>query len=93
MPFPWPCALGYYGDTMTGHGFHSTASTLLHELGYPSDVIERQLARKKSNAVKDAYNRAQHLPKRVNKMMQAWSDYLDGLRIGADVVPIQRKAD
>lgn len=82
-------ALGFAGDTMTGHGFRSTASTLLHEQGYPSDVIERQLAHKESNAVKDAYNRAQHLPER-KAMMQAWADYLDGLRIGADVVPIRR---
>jgi hypothetical protein len=42
--------------------------------------------------VKDDYNRAQHLPERV-RMMQAWADYLDGLRKGADVVPIRRKAD
>ncbi|MHB1895296.1 MAG: tyrosine-type recombinase/integrase [Metallibacterium sp.] len=84
-------ALGYDGDTMTGHGFRSTASTLLHEQGYPSDVIERQLAHKESNAVKEAYNRAQHLPERV-KMMQAWADYLDDLRKGADVVPIKRGA-
>ncbi len=82
-------ALGYSGDTMTAHGFRSTASTLLHEQGYPSDVIERQLAHRESNAVKDAYNRAAHLPERV-KMMQAWADYLDGLRKGADVVPIRR---
>ena len=82
-------SLGYDGSTMTGHGFRSTASTLLHEQGYPSDVIERQLAHKEANAVKDAYNRAQHLPERV-KMMQAWADYLDSLRIGADVIPIKR---
>ncbi len=85
-------SLGYDGDTMTAHGFRSTASTLLHELGYPSDVIERQLAHKERNAVKDAYNRAQHLPER-RKMMQAWADYLDALRKGADVVPIRRKSD
>ena len=85
-------SLGYDGDTMTAHGFRSTASTLLHELGHPSDVIERQLAHKERNAVKDAYNRAQHLPER-RKMMQAWADYLDGLRKGGDVVPIRRKAD
>lgn len=76
---------------MTAHGFRSTASTLLHEMGYPPDVIERQLAHEESNAVKDTYNRAQHLPERV-KMMQAWTDYLDGLRIGADVVPFKRGA-
>ena len=82
-------SLGYDGSTMTGHGFRSTASTLLHEQGYPSDVIERQLAHKEANAVKDAYNRAQHLPERI-AMMQAWADYCDTLRIGADVVPIRR---
>ncbi|MDA3914732.1 integrase arm-type DNA-binding domain-containing protein [Oleiagrimonas sp.] len=80
-------ALGYDGDTMTAHGFRGTASTLLHEMGYPSDVIERQLAHKESNAVKEAYNRAQHLPER-RKMMTAWADYLDGLRMGADVIPV-----
>ena len=84
-------ALGYDGQTMTAHGFRSSASTLLHEQGYPSDVIERQLAHKEGNAVKDAYNRAQHLRERI-KMMQAWADYLDGLRNGADVVPIRRGA-
>ena len=84
-------SLGYDGDTMTAHGFRSTASTLLHEQGYPSDVIERQLAHKEANAVKDAYNRAQHLPER-RTMMQAWADYCDALRIGADVVPIRRGA-
>ena len=84
-------ALGYSGDTMTTHGFRTTASTLLHEQGYPSDVIERQLAHKEGNAVKDAYNRAAHLPERI-RMMQAWADYLDGLRKGADVVPIKRGA-
>ncbi len=83
-------ALGYDGDTMTAHGFRSTASTLLHEQGYPSDVIERQLAHKEGNAVKDAYDRAQHLPERI-AMMQAWSDYLDALRKGADVVPFKRR--
>ena len=84
-------ALGYDGDTMTAHGFRSSASTLLHEQGYPSDVIERQLAHKEANAVKDAYNRAQHLPERI-AMMQAWADYCDALRIGANVVPIRRGA-
>ncbi len=84
-------ALGYDGATMTGHGFRSTASTLLHEMGYSPDVIELQLAHAERNQVRAAYNRAAHLPERV-KMMQAWADYLDGLRKGADVVPIRRGA-
>lgn len=84
-------AMGYGGDRMTAHGFRSSASTLLHERGYPSDVIERQLAHKEQNAVKDAYNRAQHLPQRI-AMMQTWADYCDSLRTGADVVPFKHRA-
>ena len=84
-------SLGYDGQTMTAHGFRSTASTLLHEQGYASDVIERQLAHREANAVKDAYNRAQHLPERI-AMMQAWADYCDSLRTGADVVPFKHRA-
>lgn len=81
--------LGYTGDEMTGHGFRSMASTLLHEQGWPSDVIERQLAHAERNKVKAAYNYAEHLPQR-RKMMQAWADYLDGLKGGGKVIPIKR---
>ena len=72
-------AMGYAKDKMTGHGFRTMASTLLHERGFASDVIERQLAHSESNKVKAAYNRAAHLPERKT-MMQAWANYLDKLR-------------
>jgi integrase len=71
--------LGYTKDEMSGHGFRAMASTLLHEQGWPSDVIERQLAHAERNSIKAAYNHAQHLPERRN-MMQAWADYLDQLK-------------
>jgi hypothetical protein len=51
-------------------------------------VIERHLSHAERNSVKAAYNHAEHLPAR-RKMMQAWADYLDKLRKGADVVPIR----
>ena len=73
--------LGYERKRMTAHGFRGMASTILHELGWPSDVIERQLAHGERNEVKAAYNHAEHLPKR-RKMMQAWADHLDKLRTG-----------
>jgi integrase len=82
--------LGYDKDVMTGHGFRTLASTTLHEQGWPSDMIERQLAHAERNKIKAAYNRAEHLPER-RKMMQAWADYLDGLKRGADVVPLRRE--
>jgi integrase len=72
--------LGYSGSEIVAHGFRSMASTLLNEQGWPSDVIERQLAHAERNEVRRAYNRAKYLPERV-KMMQAWADYLDALRL------------
>ncbi len=62
---------------------------MLHEQGWASDVIERQLAQAERNSVKAAYNHAEHLSAR-RKMMQAWADYLDKLRNGGDVAPIRR---
>ena len=73
--------LGYAKEEMSGHGFRAMASTLLHEQGWQSDVIERQLAHIEGNSVKAAYNHAQYLPER-RKMMQAWADYLDVLKFG-----------
>jgi integrase len=54
--------MGYTNGEMTGHGFRSTASTLLHEQGWNHQVIERQLAHAERNAVSAAYNFAKHLP-------------------------------
>jgi integrase len=79
--------LGYPKDEMTGHGFRSMASTILNEQGWHRDAIERQLAHAERNAVRAAYDYAEHLPER-RKMMQAWADYLDGLATGANVVPL-----
>jgi integrase len=67
--------LGYHSRA-TGHGFRATASTILNEIGWNPDVIERQLAHQERNKVRAAYNRAMHLPER-KKMMQAWADMLD----------------
>jgi integrase len=84
--------MGYDKDTMTGHGFRAMARTILDEvLHIRPDFIEHQLA----HAVRDpngrAYNRTAHLEER-RKMMQLWADYLDGLKQGAKVLPMQRKA-
>ena len=81
--------MGFSKDEMTGHGFRAMASTMLHEQGWPSDVIERQLAHAERNKVKAAYNRAGYLPER-RRMMQAWSDYLDALKAGGKVIPMPR---
>ncbi|MEI6599482.1 MAG: integrase arm-type DNA-binding domain-containing protein [Comamonadaceae bacterium] len=81
--------LGYSKEIHTAHGFRALARTIMDEvMGERVDLIEHQLA----HAVKDpngrAYNRTAHLPAR-RLMMQNWANYLDKLRIGADVIPIR----
>ena len=82
-------SLGYDSDTMTAHGFRTTASTLLNEQGWSPDAIERQLAHSPRDQVRAAYNRAQYLDER-RRMMQSWSDYLDGLKNGAQVLAFKK---
>jgi len=81
--------IGYTGEQMSWHGFRAMASTLLNETGYPPDVIELQLAHQERNEVRAAYNRAQRLEER-RKMMQAWANYLDALRVGPNVLALRR---
>jgi integrase len=81
--------MGYAKDEMSGHGFRAMARTILDEvLQFRPDFIEHQLA----HAVRDpngrAYNRTAHLTDR-RRMMQTWSDYLDGLKAGAKVIPFK----
>ena len=80
--------LGYTKTEMTGHGFRSMASTLLNEQAWNRDAIERQLSHAERDAIRAAYNYAEHLPER-RRMMQAWADYLSSLAMGADVIPMQ----
>jgi integrase len=62
----------------TPHGFRHTASTILHEQGFDSLVIERQLAHTDRNAVRAAYNKATYMTER-RRMLQHWADWLDTL--------------
>jgi len=84
--------MGFDGDTMTGHGFRAMARTILDEvLGFRPDYIEHQLAHAVRDPLGRAYNRTQHLNER-KRMMQAWADYLDGLREGATIIPFKARA-
>lgn len=71
--------LGLKG-TQSFHGFRHTASTLLNELGYVGDIIEKQLAHEDTNKVRRVYNKAEYLEQRT-AMMQQWSNYLDKLKL------------
>ncbi|MDD5336154.1 MAG: integrase arm-type DNA-binding domain-containing protein [Rhodoferax sp.] len=78
-------AMGYKGRH-TWHGYRATGRTILRQvLKYPADVIEAQLAHTGQITHGGAYDRATHLEERT-PMIQVWADYLDKLRIGADVI-------
>lgn len=79
--------MGFTNDEMTAHGFRAMARSLLAELGWKPDAIERQLSHKASGPLGAAYDRAAYLDER-KAMMQAWADYLDTLRIRSNVVPM-----
>lgn len=83
--------MGFSKDEMTAHGFRATASSLLNESGkWHPDAIERSLAHGESNAVRGAYHRGTHWKERV-EMAQWWSDHIDQLRNGGEVIQLRRK--
>ncbi|MFB6225360.1 MAG: tyrosine-type recombinase/integrase [Candidatus Paceibacteria bacterium] len=81
--------IGFEKQEMVPHGFRTTASTRLHEMGWNTRLIELQLAHIDQNKTRSAYNKAEHLEDR-RRMMQAWADYLDSLKAGAPVLPFQQ---
>ncbi len=76
--------MGYHSRA-TAHGFRATASTILNEMGYNRDAIERQLAHVESNKVRAAYNRAEYLKDR-KIIMQDWSNLIESMTAGGSVV-------
>ncbi len=83
--------MGWSNDEMTPHGFRAMASTILDNMGYKQEWLVRQLAHEEANKVKAVYKREMwrmYLPERT-AMMQAWADYLDTLKVGAQVIPFR----
>jgi len=60
----------------SAHGFRATASTILNEMGYRSDVIERQLAHAERDKVRASYNHAEYMDER-KAMMQEWASLVE----------------
>ncbi len=60
----------------SGHGFRATASTILNEMGFRSEVVEMQLAHKERNKTRASYNQANYMSERT-AMMQSWADLMD----------------
>lgn len=69
----------------TVHDLRRTASTLLHECGWPSDVVEKALNHT-IGGVRGVYNRAEYAEQR-RMMLQQWADTVDGLLATERVIP------
>jgi hypothetical protein len=82
--------LGYHGRA-TVHGFRASASTMLNELAFDPDVVERQLAHQKRNKVRAAYHRAEYIAER-RTMMQRWADYVDEISSITGAAVLGRRA-
>lgn len=76
-----------YKDKFTPHGIRGTASTILNEMGFRPDVIEKQLDHQERDKTRASYNRADYLEER-RQMMQAWADYLDQIKEVDNIVAI-----
>jgi len=66
------------------HDLRRTASTLLHENGWPSDVVEKALNHT-IGGVRGVYNRAEYASQR-RQMLQFWSDYIESLTTSGKVI-------
>lgn len=84
-------AMGYAGK-FSPHAIRNTGSTMLNEMGFNGDWIERQLAHKDRNETRASYNGAKYLEQR-REMMQQWADHIEALCAGVKVTPIRRKAN
>lgn len=85
--------LDYGNDEHVAHGFRAMARTMMAERlsGIPQDMVEAQLGHGKGGPLGNAYDRAEYMTQR-QQMMQTWADYLDKLRIGAEVIPFKATA-
>ena len=82
--------MGIAENVHSAHGFRAMARTIMDEvLNERVDLIEHQLAHAVKDANGRAYNRTSHLSARV-AMMQRWADYLEKLRMGADVIQFKK---
>ncbi|MBN6060141.1 tyrosine-type recombinase/integrase [Aggregatibacter actinomycetemcomitans] len=67
-------------DDFTVHDLRRTGSTLLHEMGFNSDWIEKSLAHEQQG-VRAVYNKAEYAEQR-KEMMQRWADQVDEWIVG-----------
>lgn len=74
-------------EPFTVHDLRRTGSTLLNELGFNSDWIEKCLAHEDGRSSRGVYNKAEYEVQRRH-MMQEWSNIMDAWVAGKKYAPI-----
>jgi len=70
-----------FDKQLVAHGLRALASTTLNEQGFDADIIEAALAHVGDNDVRNAYNRAEYIKRRV-PMMNWWSEHIEKAATG-----------
>ena len=73
-------------EPFTVHDLRRTSSTLLHELGFNRDWIEKCLAHEDGRSSRGVYNKAEYEVQRRH-MMQEWADVIDAWIAGRKYIP------
>jgi integrase len=74
-------------EPFTVHDLRRTASTLLNELGFNGDWIEKCLAHEDGRSSRGVYSKAEYEAQRRH-MMQEWSDIIDAWVAGRKRMPV-----
>lgn len=74
-------------DPFTVHDLRRTGSTLLNELGFNSDWIEKCLAHEDGRSSRGVYNKAEYEHQRRH-MLQEWADLIDAWVDGRKRAPV-----
>ncbi|HEV2898464.1 MAG TPA: tyrosine-type recombinase/integrase [Pseudaminobacter sp.] len=73
-------------EPFTVHDLRRTGSTLLNELGFNRDWIEKCLAHEDNRSSRGVYNKAEYEPQRRH-MLQEWADMIDAWHVGKKHTP------
>lgn len=74
-------------ERFTIHDLRRTGSTLLNELGFNRDWIEKSLAHEDRRSSRGVYNKAEYADQRRH-MMQEWADMIDAWVLGEKRKPV-----
>ena len=71
-----------FENQLVAHGLRALASTTLNEQGFDADIIEAALAHTGDNEVRNAYNRADYIKRRI-PLMKWWSEHIEKAAMGS----------